>query len=99
MKKKTIIGTVICILTMVIFLVFYKQLPADVPIHFDSKGNVNSSWPKEAVVFGIPLAFAVLNVFVSFALQKKGEKRDFMYYILPAASVVTTIIVLVLALK
>ncbi len=99
MKKRTIIGTVICILTMVIFLIFYRQLPDQVPIHFDSSGNVNSSWPKQAVVFGLPVVFVLLNIIVSFTLQKKEEKREFMYYIVPAIAIVTTVVVLILGLR
>lgn len=44
------------------FLVFWGKLPSDVPIHFDSNGNVNSVLPKTAVVFGTPAICAILNV-------------------------------------
>lgn len=98
MKKNIIIGTALCFLTVLIFLVFYKQLPADVPIHFDSNGNVNSTWPKELVVFGMPIFFTLINLFAVYSLNKKEEKRPFMYYIVPVIAVVTSIVVLVLAL-
>ena len=54
MKKHIMIGSLICVATVLIFLVFWGKLPSDVPIHFDSNGNVNSVLPKTAVVFGTP---------------------------------------------
>ncbi|MTK10047.1 MAG: DUF1648 domain-containing protein [Hungatella sp.] len=99
MKRRTIIGTVICILTMVIFLIFYNKLPDQVPIHFDSKGNVNSYWPKRAVVFGLPVIFELLNIIASYSLRIKGENRECMYYIVPAISIVTTVVILILGLR
>lgn len=98
MKKNIIIGSIICLLMLVPFLIFYKQLPADVPIHFDSNGNVNSTWPREVVVFGVPIFFTLINVISGVSLRKKGERRTFMYYILPVIAVISTVVVLILAL-
>ena len=74
MKKHIMIGSLICVATVLIFLVFWGKLPSDVPIHFDSNGNVNSVLPKTAVVFGTPAICAILNVFSGFALMKKNER-------------------------
>lgn len=57
------------------FLVFWGKLPSDVPIHFDSNGNVNSVLPKTAVVFGTPAICAILNVLSGFALMKRTKKE------------------------
>ena len=43
MKKHIIIGSIICLATLLIFIAFWGQLPTDVPIHFDSAGNANST--------------------------------------------------------
>ena len=97
MKKHIIIGSVICLAALLIFAAFWGQLPADVPIHFDAEGNVNSTLAKPAVVFGIPVICALLNLFAGFALMKKQEKRTFMYYLVPVISIVVSIVILVLA--
>ena len=97
MKKHIMIGSLICVATVLIFLVFWGKLPADVPIHFDSNGNANSVLPK-AVVFGIPAICAILNVFSGFTLMKKNEKRTFMYYLIPVISIIVAVVILVLAL-
>jgi uncharacterized membrane protein len=98
MKKHIMIGSLICVATVLIFLVFWGELPSDVPIHFDSNGNVNSVLPKTAVVFGTPAICAILNVLSGFALMKKNEERTFMYYLIPVISIIVAVVILVLAL-
>ncbi len=80
MKKHIMIGSLICVVAVLIFLVLWGKLPSDVPIHFDSNGNANSALPKPVVVFGTPAICAILNIFSGFALMKKNEERTFMYY-------------------
>lgn len=98
MKKHVLIGSIICLATIFIFLIFWGKLPEEVPIHFDSSGNVNSTLPKVAVVFGVPVACTLLNIISGIALAVKQEKRVLFYYILPAIAIITTIVMLVLAL-
>ena len=98
MKKHIMIGSLICVATVLIFLEFWGKLPSDVPIHFDSNGNVNSVLPKTAVVFGTPAICAILNVLSGFALMKKNEERTFMYYLIPVISIIVAVVILVLAL-
>ena len=98
MKKHIMIGSLICVATVLIFLVFWGKFPSDVPIHFDSNGNVNSVLPKTAVVFGTPAICAILNVLSGFALMKKNEERTFMYYLIPVISIIVAVVILVLAL-
>ena len=45
-EKHIIIGSIICLATLLIFLAFWGQLPAEVPIHFDSSGNVTLHYQK-----------------------------------------------------
>ncbi len=40
--KHIFAGTVVCALTLVIFLAFYSRMPESVPVHFDSAGTANS---------------------------------------------------------
>lgn len=34
-KKHIIISTVLCALTLAVFLAFYSRLPESIPVHFD----------------------------------------------------------------
>lgn len=98
MKKHVIIGSAICLATVLILGLFWGKLPMDVPIHFDSAGNVDSTLPKPIVVFGIPVICALINGVASFSLLHKQEKRKFMFYLIPIIAVVLAVAVIVLAI-
>ena len=44
--KHIILSTLLCILTLAVFLVFYSKLPQSVPVHFDSAGNLIHFGPE-----------------------------------------------------
>ncbi|MCI8919929.1 MAG: DUF1648 domain-containing protein [Eubacterium sp.] len=98
-KKHLILSTIFCALTLFIFLAFYQKLPESIPIHFDSSGSADSYCPRTAAVFGIPAASIVLNLLAAFSLTKKDSPSVFLYYAVPAASAVTALLVVYLALN
>lgn len=98
MKKHLMISTGICILTLFIIIPFYGRLPEQVPIHWDSAGNVNRMISKGLFALIFPVFGVALNLIAFHSLTKKGEKRTAMYYIIPAILVVAVIVALVLAL-
>ena len=71
--KHIVISTVLCALTLVVFLAFYNRLPESVPIHFDSAGVANSFWPRNVVVFGVPVACVLLNLISGFTRDEKSR--------------------------
>lgn len=71
--KHIVISTILCALTLVVFLAFYNRLPASIPVHFDSAGVANSFWPRNVVVFGVPVACVLLNLISGFTVSQKGE--------------------------
>lgn len=97
--KHIIISTIVCALTLVIFLAFYNRLPESIPIHFDSAGNANSYWPRNIVVFGVPAACVLLNLLAGFSLKKQEDKAPFMFYIMPVVAVIATVVMIFLGLK
>lgn len=96
--KHIILSTLLCILTLAVFLGFYSKLPQSVPVHFDSAGNPNSFWPRNALVFGGPAAFSVINLIVAFRL-KAQEGKSFLYYITPVLAVVITGMLIYMGMK
>ena len=96
--KHIVLSTFLCLLTIAVFLVFYSKRPQSVPVHFDSAGNPNSFWPRNALVFGGPAAFSVINLIVAFRL-KAQEGKSFLYYITPVLAFVITGIVIYLGVK
>ena len=97
--KHIFAGTVVCALTLVIFLAFYSRMPESVPVHFDSAGIANSYWPRNIVVFGVPAACVILNVAAGICLRKREEKKAGMFYVLPAAAVLVTAVMIFLGVN
>ena len=85
-KKHIIIGTLLCMMTMVIFLLFYGKLPESIPVHFDSAGNPNS--------------FCVLlNFIAGFSITKRQDKKIYMFYIVPILAFVVVGVMVYLGMK
>ena len=96
--KHIILSTLLCILTLAVFLGFYSKLPQSVPVHFDSAGNPNSFWPRNALVLGGPAAFSVINLIGVFRL-KDQEGKSFLYYITPVLAFVITGMLIYMGMK
>lgn len=97
--KHIVISTVLCALTLVVFLAFYGRLPESIPVHFDSAGVANSFWPRNIVVFGIPVACVLLNLISAFTVSRKENTRVYMYYIIPVVAFVAAGIMIYLGMK
>ena len=97
--KHIVISTILCALTLVVFLAFYNRLPASIPVHFDSAGVANSFWPRNVVVFGVPVACILLNLIAGIALTKKENTKSFMYYIIPVVAFIITGVMIYMGLK
>lgn len=97
--KHIVISTVLCALTLVVFLAFYGRLPESIPVHFDSAGVANSFWPRNIVVFGIPVACVLLNLISVFTISRKENTRVYMYYIIPVVAFVATGMMIYLGMK
>lgn len=78
--KHIVISTILCALTLAVFLAFYNRLPASIPVHFDSTGVANSFWPRNVVVFGVPVACVLLNL-ISW-LYRQPERECKAVYVL-----------------
>lgn len=97
--KHIIISTVLCALTLAVFLIFYNRLPVSIPVHFDSAGNSNSFWPRNVVVFGVPVACVLLNLVSGFTLSQKATTKSYMYYIMVIVAFAATGIMIYLGIK
>lgn len=89
----------LCALTLVVFLAFYNRLPASIPVHFDSAGVANSFWPRNVVVFGVPVACVLLNLISGFTVSQKENAKPYMYYIMAVVAFVATGIMIYLGMK
>ena len=83
--KHIVISTILCALTLVVFLAFYNRLPASIPVHF--------------VVFGVPVACVLLNLISGFTVSQKETAKPYMYYIMAVVAFVATGIMIYLGMK
>ena len=74
-------------------------LPASIPVHFDSAGVANSFWPRNVVVFGVPVACVLLNLISGFTVSQKENAKPYMYYIMAVVAFVATGIMIYLGMK
>lgn len=99
MEKKynvtMLITTIICLTPMVLAIMLYERLPSQIPVHFDYAGSPDNYLPKAAVTFGMPVLFALLNLYTHFRLNKdpKAENasktlKKISYWVIPAVSVI-----------
>ncbi|WP_179128555.1 SdpI family protein [Marinilactibacillus piezotolerans] len=88
--------TAICLLPAVIGLVLYNQLPEQLPIHWNSAGEIDQTASKPLVIFGLPIFFIVIHLIVLFAVLNDPKKQNqskwmkrFTYWIVPVLSLTT----------
>lgn len=97
--KHIVISTVLCALTLAVFLAFYDRLPESIPVHFDSAGVANSFWPRNIVVFGVPVVYVLLNLIASLTVSQKENAKPYMYYIMAVVAYVVTGVMIYLGMK
>lgn len=86
--KHKIIGTIICLATMGIFILFQDLLPDVVPVQITVSGEVGNTLPKSFVMFGIPLLFSFINLLQSMKLTMNPNTKPFYFYIFPLICVI-----------
>jgi uncharacterized membrane protein len=96
--KHLVISSLLCLATVAIFLIFGRNLPEIVPVHWDSAGNVNGTIAKSHLIFGAPLAYLLIN-FIAFAKYQGNEKSTWKYYLVPVCAIAVSFLVIFLALR
>ena len=75
--NRTMLGltSIVCLLPIVIALILYDELPEQIAIQWNHKGNPSNIAPKAFVAFGMPFFFMILNIFSKLRLYN-DPKRD-----------------------
>lgn len=98
-KTHIVASIALCALTLAVLLAARGFLPELVPMQWGLTGEVSSWWPRDAVVFGVPVACVAINLLVSARLAGRGEGRIAMYYITPAVALVAVAIIVLLGTR
>ena len=98
-KTHVIVSAALSALTLVVLLAARGSLPDQVPMQWGLTGEASGFWPRDAVVFGVPVACVVISLLVGLQLAGRGEERVGRYYVAPALELVATAIIVFLGTR
>ncbi len=75
--KTMIITSIIILVPIIIGLILWDKLPAEMATHFDSNGKADDWSPKEVAVFGLPLFLLVIHWFCMAFTSVDPKKQNF----------------------
>lgn len=71
-RNSLIYTSVVCIIPLIAGLILINRLPAQIPVQWNSNGEVSTFAPKWFAIAGVPLFFLLMNFF----LYTKAEKSE-----------------------
>lgn len=75
-RKLLWLTSLVCLTPILMGIMLWQQLPAQIPIHFDFAGEPDQYASKTMVVFGIPLLMAILNVVTHVLLNNDPKQQN-----------------------
>ncbi len=94
--KHLVISSILCLATVGIFILFGKNLPEVVPVHWDASGNVNGTIAKSYLTYGAPFVYLLIN-FMVFVKYQEEEKNTWQFYLVPVFAIALSFFVIFLA--
>lgn len=99
--KILMMTSMVCLLPIILGIVFYKQLPEQMPIHFNINNKVDAYASKNFTLFGIPILLTIFQIFCCILSDwKENQEMRKMKFIkiikwfIPILSIVVSIIVI-----
>lgn len=99
--KILMMTSMVCLLPIILGIVFYKQLPEQMPIHFNINNEVDAYASKNFTLFGIPILLTIFQIFCCILSDwKENQEMRKMKFIkiikwfIPILSIVVSIIVI-----
>ena len=75
-KKMIIISLAVTLLPVLVGLILWNRLPAEIATHFDGNGNPNGWSSKAFTVFGIPTILTAVQALLVFMLNADPKKEN-----------------------
>ena len=75
LTKSFIIGTLICLATIVGGLIVYNKLPETVATHFTFRGTPNGYSSKAFAVFFVPVLLTAINFFIALSMEFSEKEK------------------------
>lgn len=99
-NMQRVIGNIVILTPVIVGLAFYKQLPNQVPIHFNVEEQANGFMNRNLAIVVLPfIALVIYNLLFSFFKQITIPfLKEFMLWLIPIFSVVIQGLILTFAL-
>lgn len=99
--KIVIITSLVCLLPIVLGIIFYQQLPEQMPVHFNINNEIDNYASKNFALFGIPIILTGLQVFCCILTDCKESKNTqrprfitIIKWFIPILSIVVSTIII-----
>ena len=93
-RTRAILSTLLVLLPMIMGMIMWEEIPAEVAIHFDMQGNPDGFAGKGSAVFAFPLLMMAVHIFTLFMVfhdprhEDMGEKLiGLIFWIMPVVSI------------
>lgn len=99
-NMQRVLGNIVILTPVIVGLAFYKQLPNQVPIHFNVEEQANGFMNRNLAIVVLPfIALVIYNLLFSFFKQITIPfLKEFMLWLIPIFSVVIQGLILTFAL-
>ena len=104
--KTLVITSLLCLLPILMYLLVWDKLPAQMPIHFDNRGNANDYASKAFASVGLPLIILAFNVFINIMIEADpknnnvGKKiKSLVKWTFPVISIIINLTVIMFCLN
>jgi hypothetical protein len=82
MIKHIVASNVLLISPMVVLFSIQNILPEQIPVHWNSLGEITTYWTKEQFVFHIPLTILCFNMLFCLYCAKQRMNRAYVFYVI-----------------
>lgn len=94
-KKLFMISIVACFIPIILGLLFYNQLPEQMPIHWNASGEVDDYTSKIFALFGLPMILLVFHMALVWVTDKDPKYMNIpkimyviIYFLIPIISTI-----------
>lgn len=94
-SKRMVLSSIVCVLPLVVSALLYRQLPNQMPIHWNSVGEANGFIGKNIGAWGIPLFMLAIHLVIAIKTENDKSKqhlsvitKGLCFWAVPLASVI-----------
>lgn len=94
-RRVLLLTIIVCLIPAAAGLVFYGSLPSEIAVQWSSGGQVSNYAPKWFAVLGMPIFFALFNLYCHYRTDSTHKERNypevmiwFLKWVIPFLSVI-----------